>query len=56
MLIFLAVLLFLSLLANAFQWHKWHSYRARPAGVHSHTGMMAAVRPTQRPLVGPRKR
>lgn len=41
--IILAVLLFISLIVNVFLWYKWHSYRARPAGGHSHTGMMARV-------------
>jgi hypothetical protein len=38
--ILLAVLLVLSLLANGYQWHRWHSYRSKPAGQHSHTGMI----------------
>lgn len=39
----LLILLFLSLTTNAYFWYKWHSYRDRPAGTHSHTGMMPKV-------------
>lgn len=39
----LAILLALSLIANGWLWYRWHSYRARPAGGHSHTGMMPRV-------------
>lgn len=43
MTIALLILLVLSLSGNAFQWYRWHSYRTKPAGGHSHTGMMPKV-------------
>ena len=39
----LGILLAISVLANVLLWYKWHSYRSRPAGTHSHTGMMPRV-------------
>jgi hypothetical protein len=39
----LTVLLILSLAANGYQYYRWHSYRSKPAGIHSHTGMMPKV-------------
>jgi hypothetical protein len=39
----LLVLLGLSLIGNAFLYYRWHSYRSKPAGGHSHTGMMPKV-------------
>lgn len=44
MIVFLIILLVLSLLLNAFLWYRWHSYRAKPAGAHSHTGMFPAIK------------
>lgn len=40
----LTLLLIASLVANAYQWYRWHSYRSKPAGTHSHTGFMTAVK------------
>lgn len=45
--IFLIIALILSLAANAFQWHKWHSYRTKSAGAHSHTAMIPKITATQ---------
>lgn len=39
----LAILLALSLAANVYQWYRWNAYRTKPAGTHSHTGMMPKV-------------
>lgn len=39
----LAILLILSLAANFYQWYQWNAYRTKPAGSHSHTGMMPKV-------------
>lgn len=36
----LLILLGISLLLNVFLWYRWHSYRGKPAGGHSYTGMM----------------
>lgn len=43
--IVLAVLLVISLVGNGLLWYRWHSYRAKPAGDHSWTGIMPVVRP-----------
>jgi len=40
--IFLAMFI-VSLMLNLFLWYRWHSYRGKPAGGHSHTGMMPRV-------------
>lgn len=56
MTIFLVVLLLLSLAGNGWQWYRWHSYRARPAGMHSHTGMMQAIRLDQPTPISPEER
>lgn len=40
----LVVLLLISLAANGLLWWRWHSYRGKPAGSHSWTGMMPAVK------------
>lgn len=45
--VILGVLLIASLLMNAYQAHRWNSYRSKPAGLHSHTGMMPAVKRDQ---------
>lgn len=44
LLIFLVLLVVLSLLANGYQWYRWHSYRAKPAGSHSHTGTIPIIK------------
>ena len=39
----LLVLLLISLAANGYQYYRWNAYRTKPAGTHSHTGMMPKV-------------
>lgn len=41
--ILLLILLFISVMFNAFLYYRWHSYRTRSAGSHSYTGMMPRV-------------
>jgi hypothetical protein len=41
--VILSALLGLSVLLNIFQYYRWNRYRSRPAGVHSHTGMMPKI-------------
>jgi hypothetical protein len=41
--IVLTILLVISLIVNGLQWYRWHSYRSRPAGNHSYTGVMPAL-------------
>lgn len=41
--VILGVFLLVSVLANIYQWYRWHSYRTKSAGLHSHTGMMPKV-------------
>lgn len=41
--VILIILLVISVVTNVFQWYRWHSYRTKPAGTHSHTGMMPKV-------------
>jgi hypothetical protein len=41
--ILLLILLGISILLNAFQFYRWNAYRSKPAGGHSHTGMMPKV-------------
>lgn len=41
----LTLLLTLSVGANVFQYHKWHTYRTRSAGTHSHTGLLTRITP-----------
>lgn len=39
----LVLLLIISLSGNAYQAHRWRTYRSKPAGNHSWTGMMPKV-------------
>jgi hypothetical protein len=41
--VILAAFLLVSVVTNIYQWYRWHSYRTKPAGTHSHTGMMPKV-------------
>jgi hypothetical protein len=43
MTIILSILLAISVILNGLQWYRWHSYRTRPAGNHSYTGVMPAL-------------
>jgi hypothetical protein len=43
----LVIALILSLAVNGLQWYRWHSYRSKPAGNHSHTAMQPRVTATQ---------
>jgi hypothetical protein len=45
--VFLWIALLISLALNGWLWYRWHSYRARPAGSHSHTGMMPVITSAQ---------
>lgn len=45
LLVVLAVLLVGSLIFNAYQWHRWHTYRSKPSGSHSFTGMIPVIKP-----------
>lgn len=45
-LVVLAVCFILSLLANAYQWYRWHTYRSKPSGNHSFTGIIPIQRKT----------
>jgi len=46
--VLLITALLVSLALNVFLWYRWHSYRAKPAGSHSWTGMMPVVKPTDK--------
>lgn len=48
LLVVLAVLLVGSLAFNAHQWRRWNTYRGKPSGSHSYTGMFPAIKPTDR--------
>lgn len=39
----LVVVLIVSLTANVYQYHRWQTYRTKPAGNHSWTGKMPKV-------------
>lgn len=41
--VILSVFLFVSVVLNVFLYYRWHSYRTKPAGTHSHTGMMPKI-------------
>lgn len=48
LLVVLAVLLVGSLALNAHQWRRWNAYRSKPSGLHSYTGMIPVIKPTDR--------